>query len=114
MIFLREGFIFDVANHSTDMSSGEKALNAIARRGKYGFNCGWDEYMRNQNREIVDTTLFGLKNSHCIRGSRRLKADGEEHHLLSRVVLSDFDSIQRRVDHTYITACRLCRKQIAV
>lgn len=64
----------------------------------------WDAHVGHQKTEVLDAQLARLIDRHGVGRRGRLEADAEEHHFPVGVLLSDVQSVQRRVHDAYVAA----------
>ena len=95
------------------MASRQECLNPAIRRGQQGFHGRRHPHMADQQREIPQPGLPGLKDGHG--GSRRggLETDGEEHHLPVGILAGNLQGIQRRIQRPHLAAGGPCGQQVA-
>ena len=70
--------------------------------------------MRNENREVFNSLLLGLKNRHGICRRSRLKTDREENNFFVRISARDFQAINWGINHADICSARFQHEKVAI
>ncbi len=111
-IFLDQRAILPGAHHATDMTGGQKGLDAIGRRPHQRGDRRRHQHVRDQHREVGQPELAGLEDRHRIGRRGRLEPDAEEDHLAAGVLPGYLNGVERRVDDSHIAALALDPEQV--
>ncbi len=88
--FLGDPFVGAAANHRRDVARADETVEPHVRRIENGAD-GWnDGDVVAEDGEIVQPSAFARMQRECGGGRGGFKADGEEHHVLFRIVARSF------------------------